>query len=366
MENQFTAKGTFMTLDDGIASHDYEVRFYVAGGSVEVMPASHFLLNTEFLQGNTKIRFTPQNSTTLADFVRIYGASGIEDDVRLIGAIWDTTTSAYVLTNFEVRVRYDAFAIFPEATNTNGQRWNMPRIAIYEGATEDPALSTGWKAINSRNAKLEHVISDCQDRLQDREHGCATRRISSRRSTRRSQSTGGRSDDLRQFGHACGKAERRGRLRGTGGDQTERFVRDGIREMEQSDKPVQDRDVRQVKSMQPGDRIAIKSTYVRKNGINFDNNRESGLGEAIKAIVLLLLPFAAAPAVAQDMLFPGGSSYTYPVTTRASYRRRVRRERFEWPPEDCIPGSPWTGGSLRFGNRLRRTFGCGSTRRLSA
>ena len=54
------------------------------------------------------------------------------------------------------------------------------------------------------------------------------------------------------------------------------------------------------------------------------------------------------------------------VTTRASYRRRVRRERFEWPPEDCIPGSPWTGGSLRFGNRLRRTFGYGSTRRLSA
>jgi len=54
------------------------------------------------------------------------------------------------------------------------------------------------------------------------------------------------------------------------------------------------------------------------------------------------------------------------VTTRASYRQRVRRERFEWPPEDCIPGSPWTGGSLRFGNRRRRTFGCGSTRRLSA
>ena len=51
---------------------------------------------------------------------------------------------------------------------------------------------------------------------------------------------------------------------------------------------------------------------------------------------------------------------------RASYRRRVRRERFEWPLGDCIPGSPWTGGSLRFGNRLRRTFGCGSTRRLSA
>ena len=54
------------------------------------------------------------------------------------------------------------------------------------------------------------------------------------------------------------------------------------------------------------------------------------------------------------------------VTTRAGYRRRARRGRSEWPPEGCIPGSPWTGGSLRFGNRLRRTFGCGSTRRLSA
>ena len=54
------------------------------------------------------------------------------------------------------------------------------------------------------------------------------------------------------------------------------------------------------------------------------------------------------------------------VTTRANYRQRVRRELFEWPPEDCIPGSPWTGDSWRFGNRLRRTFGCGSIRRLSA
>ena len=54
------------------------------------------------------------------------------------------------------------------------------------------------------------------------------------------------------------------------------------------------------------------------------------------------------------------------ITPRANYRQRVRRELFEWPPEDCIPGSPWTGDSWRFGNRLRRTFGCGSIRRLSA
>ena len=31
------------------------------------------------------------------------------------------------------------------------------------------------------------------------------------------------------------------------------------------------------------------------------------------------------------------------MSTRASYRQRVRRERLEWPPRDCIPGSPWTG-----------------------
>ena len=54
------------------------------------------------------------------------------------------------------------------------------------------------------------------------------------------------------------------------------------------------------------------------------------------------------------------------VTTRAGYRRRARRERFEWPPADCNPGWPWTGDSLRFGSRRRRTFGCGSSRRLSA
>ena len=61
-----------------------------------------------------------------------------------------------------------------------------------------------------------------------------------------------------------------------------------------------------------------------------------------------------------------GTDNSFGVTTRANYRQRVRRELFEWPPEDCIPGSPWTGDSWRFGNRLRRTCGCGSIRRLSA
>ena len=70
--------------------------------------------------------------------------------------------------------------------------------------------------------------------------------------------------------------------------------------------------------------------------------------------------------IEQDITELCGGPCSFVVTTRASYRRRVRRERFEWPPEDCIPGSPWTGDSWRFCNRLRRTFGCGSIRRLSA
>ena len=54
------------------------------------------------------------------------------------------------------------------------------------------------------------------------------------------------------------------------------------------------------------------------------------------------------------------------VTTHPHYQRHARRERSEWPPAGCNPGSPWTADSLRFGNRLRRTCGCGSIRRLSA
>ena len=67
----------------------------------------------------------------------------------------------------------------------------------------------------------------------------------------------------------------------TEGDQTERFLRDGIWEMEQWDDPVHDRYVRQVRSMQPGDRIAIKSTYVRKHGIDFDNK-----GKAVSVMAI--------------------------------------------------------------------------------
>ena len=54
------------------------------------------------------------------------------------------------------------------------------------------------------------------------------------------------------------------------------------------------------------------------------------------------------------------------VTTHPYYQRPGRRGRSEWLPGGCNPGSPWIAGSLRFGNTLRRTFGCGSIPTLSA
>ena len=70
----------------------------------------------------------------------------------------------------------------------------------------------------------------------------------------------------------------------TAGNQTKRFVRDGVWEMEKWDAPAHDKYVQQVKSMRPGDRIAIKSTYVRKDGIKFDNKGKSVSVMAIKAV----------------------------------------------------------------------------------
>ena len=62
-------------------------------------------------------------------------------------------------------------------------------------------------------------------------------------------------------------------------DQTARFVRDGIWE-----NGYDDRYLDEVRAMRPGDRIAIKATYVRKHGLPFDNRGESVSVMAIKAI----------------------------------------------------------------------------------
>ena len=61
-------------------------------------------------------------------------------------------------------------------------------------------------------------------------------------------------------------------------DQTDRFLRDGVWE-----NGYDDRYLDHVKSIEPGDRIAIKSTYTKKRGLTFDNRGKSTSTMAIKA-----------------------------------------------------------------------------------
>ena len=61
-------------------------------------------------------------------------------------------------------------------------------------------------------------------------------------------------------------------------DQTDRFLRDGVWENGYDDEYLD-----QVRSIEPGDRIAIKSTYTRKHGLPFDNRAKTISTMAIKA-----------------------------------------------------------------------------------
>jgi 5-methylcytosine-specific restriction protein B len=62
-------------------------------------------------------------------------------------------------------------------------------------------------------------------------------------------------------------------------DQMQRFVAEGIWENGYKNKHLD-----LVRSMRPGDRIAIKSSYVRKNNLPFDNRGLSVSVMAVKAI----------------------------------------------------------------------------------
>jgi 5-methylcytosine-specific restriction protein B len=62
-------------------------------------------------------------------------------------------------------------------------------------------------------------------------------------------------------------------------DQTPRFLAEGIWENGYDDKYLD-----LVRSMRPGDRIAIKSSYTRKHGLPFDNRGRTVSVMAIKAI----------------------------------------------------------------------------------
>ena len=74
----------------------------------------------------------------------------------------------------------------------------------------------------------------------------------------------------------------------TRGDQTERFVRERIWELQRPDggeyTPTGERYTQRVKAMRPGDRIAIKSTYTRKKGVRFNNRGKDVSVMAIKAV----------------------------------------------------------------------------------
>lgn len=61
-------------------------------------------------------------------------------------------------------------------------------------------------------------------------------------------------------------------------DQTERFIKEGVWEVNSS------RQADLVKSIQPGEKIAIKSAYTRKNNLPFDNRGHTVSVMAIKAI----------------------------------------------------------------------------------
>ena len=63
-------------------------------------------------------------------------------------------------------------------------------------------------------------------------------------------------------------------------DQTQRFLEEGIWELRNPT----EKESALVKSMAPGDRLAIKSTYVRKHNLPFDNRGKSVSVMAIKAI----------------------------------------------------------------------------------
>lgn len=63
-------------------------------------------------------------------------------------------------------------------------------------------------------------------------------------------------------------------------DQTPRFLEEGIWETDHADEKV----LAKVRSIKPGDRIAIKAAYVRKNNLPFDNRGQTVSVMAIKAI----------------------------------------------------------------------------------
>ena len=68
-------------------------------------------------------------------------------------------------------------------------------------------------------------------------------------------------------------------------DQSARFLEEGIWEISSPSQKEQ----ALVRSMRPGERIAIKAAYVRKHGLPFDNRQQTVSVMGIKAIGIIIL-----------------------------------------------------------------------------
>lgn len=85
------------------------------------------------------------------------------------------------------------------------------------------------------------------------------------------------------------------------GDQTSRFLDEGIWENGYEDRYLDD-----VKSVQPGDRIAIKSSYTRKYNLPFDNLEQTvkGMRFGLRPLTLMLLLVRSVPNYCESSSSP--------------------------------------------------------------
>ncbi len=123
----------------GSSSSTYQVKAALNAGDTLLL--SDFLVDATFLDGNTKVRLSPQ-SVSPAAFAAVYTAGALGTDATLDAGIFEGDTPINRLLT--IRVRYDASARFTDAQSIGDLRWGTPRIEIYEGATVDPALAFAW------------------------------------------------------------------------------------------------------------------------------------------------------------------------------------------------------------------------------
>ncbi len=123
----------------GSSSSTYQVKAALNSGPI--LPLSDFLVDATFLDGNTRVRFSPQ-SVSPAAFAAVYTSGALGTDATLDAGIFEGDTPINRLLT--IRVRYDASARFTDAQSIGDLRWGTPRIEIYEGATVDPALAFAW------------------------------------------------------------------------------------------------------------------------------------------------------------------------------------------------------------------------------